>query len=488
MNDNGQLSTMPTERSEMNIIVESADLKGDNNVIPKNNVTSESEAHFANKVKAQTLSQQPPPVPPRLFCSPNKNFAGKNANVVRRDGKDSEKDTVNFATFQLQRLAINEQIDDDIGDSDDLVIFDKKLLSIDSNQSSSTDSNRSQTTIDTGYISSFENERYTAAPNHHKRHFRARFSSEDTQSSEDASFFSSDLQRADTVDSLQTNFTDSPFSLKKNTNIFNFDRVNQKISSCGSIESENSKKLPPTPPLRLNAKKPSRVYLDSGKLLQNSQILGKFNSPSNVDPANSNVNSNTPIIHSFNRRPPPLTQIHDAKMNQRQDSNISSDSFSLMSSPGYNSPKNMEVPLLQSSSKINKQRTIHQNSIMKSMRTKQNIRQDSSDSFSQTSSPGYNSKMIDAPLLANAQLKLHAKNTEETLNKNCDDIGPAIRQSASTPAMQTFVRFQNGSSSIQHKIMRARKNSNPYITRGRLKFRLCQILCNALGKLILSKF
>jgi corin len=227
---------------------------------------------------------------------------------------------------------------------------------------------------------------------------------------------------------------------------------------------------PPTPPLRKK-----RVFLDSGKLLQNSQILGTFNSAANNETANNgNVNINSAMINkeNYHRRPPPLTH----HMNQRQDSSISSDSFSLMSSPGYNS-KNMEVPLLQSSSKMNKQRMIHQNSIMKSMRTKQNT---DSDSFSQTSSPGYNSKMIDAPLLANAQLKLHVKGPEEVV-KNNDDIGPTIRQSASTPAIQTFVRFSNGSSSIQHKIMRARKNSNPYITRGRLKFRLCQILCNALA-------
>lgn len=121
------------------------------------------------------------------------------------------------------------------------------------------------------------------------------------------------------------------------------------------------------------------------------------------------------------KRPPPLTQIHHTKINQRQDSNISSDSYSLMSSPGYNT-KNMEVPLLQNASKINKSKNIHhQNStdsfIMSNINrnvhhitNKVNLRQDSnisSDSFSQTSSPGYNSKLMDAPLLAHA-VKLHA--------------------------------------------------------------------------------
>lgn len=127
---------------------------------------------------------------------------------------------------------------DDIGDSDDLVIFDKKL---DPNQSSSSDSSRSQTTIDTGYISAFEADRSSVSTSN-QRQFRGRFSSEDTQSSLD-SYLSSDLQRADTIDSLHSsNFTDSPFVLKKNTNFFNFDqtRLSKKISSSGSIDSDNN--------------------------------------------------------------------------------------------------------------------------------------------------------------------------------------------------------------------------------------------------------
>lgn len=132
---------------------------------------------------------------------------------------------------------------DDIGDSDDLVIFDKKSQLIDPNQSSS-DSSRSQTTIDTGYISAFETDRSSATT--HQRQFRGRFSSEDTQSSLD-SYMSSDLQRADTIESLQSNFTDSPFMLKKNANIFNFDqsRLNKKISSSGSIDSDNNRSITP---------------------------------------------------------------------------------------------------------------------------------------------------------------------------------------------------------------------------------------------------
>lgn len=116
-------------------------------------------------------------------------------------------------------------------------------------------------------------------------------------------------------------------------------------------------------------------------------------------------------------KPPPLSQIHHSKINQRQDSNISSDS--MMSSPGYNT-KNMDAPLLQNASRMNKSKNIHhQNStdsfIMSNMNRSahRNVqpskRQDSSissDCFSQTSSPGFNSKLMGAPLLAHA-VKLH---------------------------------------------------------------------------------
>lgn len=117
-------------------------------------------------------------------------------------------------------------------------------------------------------------------------------------------------------------------------------------------------------------------------------------------------------------KPPPLSQIHHSKVNQRQDSNISSDSYSMMSSPGYNT-KTMEAPLLQHASKMNKSKNVHhQNStdsfIMSNMskhmhRGVHSKRQDSSissDSFSQSSSPGFNSKLMEAPLLAHA-VKLH---------------------------------------------------------------------------------
>lgn len=140
---------------------------------------------------------------------------------------------------------------------------------------------------------------------------------------------------------------------------------------------------------------------------------------------NSNSSNNNVRTSDCNsNKPPSLNQIHHAKINQRQDSNISSDSYSMMSSPGY-STKNMEAPLLQNVSKINKSKNIHhQNStdsfIMANInKTIQrgggtcggsvsggglySRRQDSSisnDSFNRAMST--NSKLLDAPLLAHA--------------------------------------------------------------------------------------
>lgn len=127
--------------------------------------------------------------------------------------------------------------------------------------------------------------------------------------------------------------------------------------------------------------------------------------------------SQMPLSNMNTNKPPPLSQIHHSKINQRQDSNISSDS--MVSSPGYNT-KTMEAPLLHHASRMNKSKHVrHQNSdsfIMSSMNKNkamhrvQSKRQDSSvssDSFSQSSGPGFNSKLLEAPLLAHA-VKLHA--------------------------------------------------------------------------------
>lgn len=109
--------------------------------------------------------------------------------------------------------------------------------------------------------------------------------------------------------------------------------------------------------------------------------------------------------------------MHHPKLSNRQDSSVSSDSYSMTSSPGYNT-KSMEAPLLQHASKINKSVIRHQDSSDSFNMTSRynvqgrvNVRQDSnvsSDSFSQTSSPGYNSKHMDAPLLNHAAIKFQS--------------------------------------------------------------------------------
>lgn len=145
------------------------------------------------------------------------------------------------------------------------------------------------------------------------------------------------------------------------------------------------------------------------------------------DNTRGNLNSN---------KPPPLSQIHHAKINQRQDSNISSDSYSMMSSPSYNT-KNMDAPLLQNASRMNKSKNIHhQNSndsfILSSMNksmhrgvhsSKRHNSSISSDSFSQTSSPGFNSKLMEAQLLA-LTVKQHTCKCK--LSCSSDAITPMI--------------------------------------------------------------
>ncbi|CAG9855495.1 unnamed protein product [Phyllotreta striolata] len=118
---------------------------------------------------------------------------------------------------------------------------------------------------------------------------------------------------------------------------------------------------------------------------------------------------------------------------------------------------------------------------------KVSIRQDSSvssDSFSQTSSPSYTTKTMETPLLPprtpikqNGGLITKVKTPEEDSNGNS-----MITKSASTPAsLQTVVRFHNGSNmSLHHRIIRdIRRPSSMYTNR--LKFRFAQLVINAIA-------
>lgn len=90
------------------------------------------------------------------------------------------------------------------------------------------------------------------------------------------------------------------------------------------------------------------------------------------------------------------------------------------------------------------------------------VRQDSnvsSDSFSQTSSPSYTTKTMEAPLLPHQHVNksLNAKIARGLLLKEQQEKeagNSSITKSMSTPAsLQTIVRFQNGSNmSLHHRV------------------------------------
>ncbi|KYN29072.1 Atrial natriuretic peptide-converting enzyme [Trachymyrmex cornetzi] len=115
------------------------------------------------------------------------------------------------------------------------------------------------------------------------------------------------------------------------------------------------------------------------------------------------------------------------------------------------------------------------------------VRQDSnvsSDSFSQTSSPSYTSKTMEAPLLPHK----HGKVPDRALVSEPDNSsGRPITKSTSTPAsLQTIVRMHAGNnSSLHHKIIRDMTGSH-YVTTGRLRFRFVQVLLNAVALLAIA--
>lgn len=117
------------------------------------------------------------------------------------------------------------------------------------------------------------------------------------------------------------------------------------------------------------------------------------------------------------------------------------------------------------------------NNIQKSPSSnKVSIRQDSSissDSFSQTSSPSYTTKAMETPLLphanrycngklgGNKQNSLIMKNNAEAfdIEKDSKNNSAALTKSISTPAsLQTIVRFHNGSNmSLHHRVSMTRE-------------------------------
>ncbi|XP_076384843.1 uncharacterized protein LOC117228049 isoform X2 [Megalopta genalis] len=114
------------------------------------------------------------------------------------------------------------------------------------------------------------------------------------------------------------------------------------------------------------------------------------------------------------------------------------------------------------------------------------VRQDSnvsSDSFSQNSSPSYTSKTMEAPLLPHK----HGKVPDRALVSEPETSGRTITKSTSTPAsLQAIVRVHGGNnSSLHHKIIRDMTSSH-YTTAGRLRFRFVQVFFNVLALLIIA--
>lgn len=194
---------------------------------------------------------------------------------------------------------------------------------------------------------------------------------------------------------------------------------------------------PPTPPSRTQG----QGSFDS---VTGAQLIFGGNNKSEAELSTTAVKSSAapPPLTVRNKlvkhKPPPIVY---PKLHQRQDSNLSSDSYSVTSSPGYNSKNLMDAPLLQNAARINKgvpgMAMRHQDSSdsfgmvtsrygignaignpIPPLRSKVNYRQDStisSDSFSQTSSPGYNTKIMEAPLLPSVKRMCSGKHNKSDL-------------------------------------------------------------------------
>lgn len=431
------------------------------------------------------LPQVPPPVPKRNFQKstehnpnnkspveittttndPTQSIKRRNSKRISRRSKTRNKNSNADSMYNCSAdqssdedlLSLESSVFEEGPVSSETPVFQSTNNFISSNRSSS-DSNKSQSTIDTGYMSN-DNDRIFFGGNSDS--YRSRFSSVDTQSSIDSS---SDTQKC--LNSPQPAIVHPQFS--RSLNKYYSAAVGADVKVCkpdtkrppvvpmrkqtsvpkipspvgGTTASppatNRARGVPPTPPVR------SQVSLDSGKIFHSNQMLGGI-FPAAQQSANSSqstaarsanfvVNKNCDNLQEMYGKPlmgtikngtngkQPFSQIHHTKLTQRQDSSLSSDSCSMTSSPGYNT-KSMEAPLLQYASKINKTSNgngiRHQDSIDSFGMTSKynfsgryNLRQDSnvsSDSFSQTSSPGYNTKLFEAPLLAHT-VKLHASN------------------------------------------------------------------------------
>lgn len=363
------------------------------------------------------------------------------------------------------RLSIESSIFEEPKSSDPIIMLSNR---------SSSDSNKSQTTIDTGYMSaSNDNDRIFFGAS---EDFRSRFSSVDTQSSID-SCTSSELQTHQSFalqnqarciisplalkrDEYEDKFNNSTLhgktfgrfsssnsllnvSSKQTTNSNGSSSIKNQSSSSAAVigsnrianrnqsainrvgrdnylqsqisqsngKSQKPSYAEPAPPA-------STRPLDSGRILYNGSMLGAFQSGlAKITSAAATTSEVVMGRRSFKK----ASQIAHTKLTQRQDSSISNDSFSLNSSPSYTT-KNMDIPSITNSTKNNRTSCLNDNqdiptNISDSFSTNKyyfpnraTLRQDSTisnDSFSQTSSPSYNAKQLEQPLIAHSA-KIHA--------------------------------------------------------------------------------
>ncbi|ALC42037.1 Corin [Drosophila busckii] len=492
------------------------------------------------------VTPPPPPIPRRLmrgnanmsvssvFVYPQPATTTTTTNVNRDSSLECNVGNV-AQTALLVDLAANDA--DGISDDDRMSlensVFDESLTSTPVKVArlvAKRAQRSSSSTVDSAYGSSVHSERFASSST--SVDFRSRFSSVDTQSSLD-----------------EKPLVDSPLAVmhklnnqNNNNNILYANSSSSNYNNNNKLPAVPARKLPPPPP-----KCHSSNSSESGVGIGSSSSVSASASTSSAGSGSSSMSSTsvslslggqqqrrapeapprqlssfecleleqTPRVHApqptpltvrnklQRNKPPPIVY---PKLQQRQDSTLSSDSYSISSSPGYNS-KLMETPLLaaaQSARKTNAPGVAHGRFAPTTpARGKLNFRQDStisSDSFSLTSSPGYNTKLMEAPLLPALSAKrlcsapapivcrqgLPVEPIEEL---EPPQTLPPLTKNATPSSLQTIVRFQNGTPhtmSLQHQIINRRKSSNPYITNGRLKFRLFQILINAFALLAIA--
>lgn len=421
---------------------------------------------FLGKIMQSSLSESSTQSPTSTIKTTINNVCKQTFVEVKRRNTGA-KPPINQNQTVQRRLVENHYPIDQYSDDDRLSIessvFEEPKssdpITLLSNRSSS-DSNKSQTTIDTGYMSaSNDNDRIFFGAS---EDFRSRFSSVDTQSSID-SCTSSDIQMHQSF-TLQNHARCiiSPLAVKRDEyeDKFNNQSINGKTfnssnsllsvstktinsNSSSSIKTQSvasntsnriplnanrnqltinktvgtgnnlnpSTKMRPIPPPT-----PSRSQnsLDSGRILYSGSMLGAFQSGlAKITSAAATTSEVVMGRRSFKK----ASQIAHTKLTQRQDSSISNDSLSLNSNSSYNT-KNSEAPHFVNSLKNNRTscligQEIKSNSadgFLSNLTTRTTLRQDSTisnDSFSQNSSPSYTTKQLEQPLLAHST-KIHS--------------------------------------------------------------------------------